>query len=453
MTRLFGTDGIRGRAGEFPLDPTTLVKLGRSLAQHLETLTPAPQRTLRVVIGRDTRASGEWIEEALVSGLVEKGADALILGVIPTPGVAYLLQHYQADAGIVISASHNPYQDNGIKIFAADGQKIPEPLEAAIEVDLSLSQHPLPAVDQPTRRGRRESVSSAPYLTWLRERVADGLRLHGWRVVLDCAHGAASHIAPALFSSLGATVDVLHATPTGENINFACGAVHPEALQAKVRATGADIGLAFDGDADRLIAVDERGEILDGDHLLYLLAAHRVQTGQIDSPIVVASVMSNFGLERALQSLQLTLVRTPVGDKSILDELLRGGGSLGGEQSGHVILPRISLAGDGMVTALEVLRATVAAAQPVSLLTAGMARFPQRLLNLRVNRKPPLETLPELQDALDSALGLLGEKGRILVRYSGTEPIVRLMVEASDESLLEEVLNPVATVLENLLSR
>ena len=453
MTRLFGTDGIRGRAGQFPLDPTTLVKLGRSLAHHLDTRTSAPGEPLRVVIGRDTRASGEWIEEALVSGLVESGADALVLGVIPTPGVAYLLQHHQADAGIVISASHNPYQDNGIKIFAADGQKIPEPLEAAIEVDLSLSQHPPSAVDQRTRRGSRESVSSAPYLTWLREGVADGLRLDGWRVVLDCAHGAASHIAPELFSSLGATVDVLHATPTGENINLACGAVHPEALQAKVRATGADIGLAFDGDADRLIAVDERGEILDGDHLLYLLAAHRVQTGQIDSPIVVASVMSNFGLERALQSLQLRLVRTPVGDKPILDELLRGGGSLGGEQSGHVILPRISLAGDGMVTALEVLRATVAAAQPISLLAAGMVRFPQRLLNLRVHRKPPLETLPELQAALDSALGLLGEKGRILVRYSGTEPIVRLMVEASEESLLEEVLNPVATVLENLLSR
>jgi phosphoglucosamine mutase len=367
--------------------------------------------------------------------------------------VAYLLQQYEADAGIVISASHNPYQDNGIKIFAPDGQKIPEQLEAAIEADLSQSQ-PLPsAIDQSTRPGGRERVSADPYLSWLEKRVADGLRLDGWRVVIDCANGAASYIAPTLFSSLGASVDVLHANPTGKNINLACGAVHPEALQARVLATNAHIGLAFDGDADRLIAVDERGEVLDGDHLLYLLASHQVQTGQVQAPIVVASVMSNFGLERALQSLQLTLVRTPVGDKPILDELLRRGGSLGGEQSGHLILPRISLAGDGMVTALEVLRAAVAAGQPLSVLAGGMVRFPQRLLNLRVKRKPPLETLPELQAALDSAVALLGERGRILVRYSGTEPIVRLMVEASEESLLEQVLNPVAGVLENLLSR
>lgn len=452
MTRLFGTDGIRGTAGEYPLDPTTLVKLGQSIARHTARRQQRDQDPLRVVLGRDTRASGEWIEESLVSGLVEAGAHAMTLGVIPTPGVAYLLEQYEADSGIVISASHNPYRDNGIKIFAADGQKIPEQLEAAIEADLSLDQPPPSVIDRRTRRGSSERVSSEPYLTWLRERVASGLRLDGWRVVLDCAHGAASFFAPTLFSSLGASVDVLHANPTGENINLSCGAVHPEALRAKVLATGADIGLAFDGDADRLIAVDERGEILDGDHLLYLLASHRVQTGQIDSPIVVASVMSNFGLERALQPLQLTLVRTPVGDKPILDELLRGGGSLGGEQSGHLILPQISLAGDGMVTALEVLRATVSARQPVSLLAAGMVRFPQRLLNLRVNRKPPLETLPELQAALDSAVNTLGERGRILVRYSGTEPIVRLMVEASEESLLEEVLNPVAAVLEKLLS-
>jgi len=453
MTRLFGTDGIRGIAGEFPLDQKTLVKLGQSLARHLATRSHRNQDPLRVVLGRDTRASGEWIEEALVSGLVDSGADALTLGVIPTPGVAYLLQQYEADAGIVISASHNPYQDNGIKIFAPDGQKIPEQLEAAIEADLSQSQ-PLPsAIDQSTRPGGRERVSADPYLSWLEKRVADGLRLDGWRVVIDCANGAASYIAPTLFSSLGASVDVLHANPTGKNINLACGAVHPEALQARVLATNAHIGLAFDGDADRLIAVDERGEVLDGDHLLYLLASHQVQTGQVQAPIVVASVMSNFGLERALQSLQLTLVRTPVGDKPILDELLRRGGSLGGEQSGHLILPRISLAGDGMVTALEVLRAAVAAGQPLSVLAGGMVRFPQRLLNLRVNRKPPLETLPELQAALDSAVALLGEEGRILVRYSGTEPIVRLMVEASEESLLEQVLNPVAGVLENLLSR
>ena len=453
MTRLFGTDGIRGIAGEFPLDQTTLVRLGQSLAHHLAPRSHRNQGPLRVVLGRDTRASGEWMEEAIVSGLVDAGADALTLGVIPTPGVAYLLQPYEADAGIVISASHNPYQDNGIKIFTPDGQKIPEQLEAAIEVDLSQSQSPPSVFDQPTRPGSHERVSSDPYLSWLEKRVADGLRLDGWRVVVDCANGAASYLAPRLFSSLGASVDVLHANPTGKNINLACGAVHPEALQARVLAINAHIGLAFDGDADRLIAVDERGEILDGDHLLYLLASHQVQTGQIQSPIVVASVMSNFGLERALQSLQLTLVRTPVGDKPILDELLRQGGSLGGEQSGHLILPRIGLAGDGMVTALEVLRATVTAGQPVSILAGGMVRFPQRLLNLRVKRKPPLETLPELQAALDNAVALLGERGRILVRYSGTEPIVRLMVEASEESLLEEVLNPVAGVLENLLSR
>lgn len=449
MTGLFGTDGIRGTAGEYPLDPTTILKLGQSLARHLVPRKPGP---LRVVVGRDTRASGEWIEEALVGGLIEAGADMKLLGVIPTPGVAYLLQAYEADAGIVISASHNPYQDNGIKVFAADGQKIPAQLEAAMEADLTRSPELPQGSALPMRRGSGASVSSEPYLTWLREEVANGLRLDGWRVVLDCAHGAASAFAPKLFDSLGASVEAIHASPTGQNINLGCGAVHPESLRAKVLATGADIGLAFDGDADRLIAVDDRGEILDGDHLLYLLALHQVQTGQIESPIVVASVMSNFGLETALRSLQLTLVRTPVGDKPILEELLRRGGSLGGEQSGHLILPRISLAGDGMVTALEVLRAAVSAGQPLSRLAAGMVRFPQRLLNLRVSRKPPLETLPELQTALERAVALLGEKGRILVRYSGTEPIVRLMVEASEESLLQEVIDPVAKVLESLLS-
>jgi phosphoglucosamine mutase len=441
---------MRGTAGEYPLDTPTLVQLGEAMARHL---LPQTGDVPRIVLGRDTRASGEWIEEALLQGIVGAGAVAITVGVVPTPGVAYLTRHYGATAGVVISASHNPYQDNGIKIFSPNGQKMGEEFELSLESDLINEEGSRVRAGSIGPSGRHEKLSPAPYQTWLSEQVAAGLRLDGVRMVIDCAHGSATDFAPPLFESLGATVDLLHNSPTGQNINLGCGAVHPESLQARVLETGADLGLAFDGDADRLVMVDEQGQLLDGDHLLYLLAKRMSSDGQLSNGQVVATVMSNFGLEVALRSLQLTLVRTPVGDKHVLDELLRCRGNLGGEQSGHIILPRISLAGDGMVTAVEVLRSLVASHTPLSDLTCGMVRLPQRLLNIPVVRKPPLDQLPELQEALANATALLGTEGRILVRYSGTEGIVRLMIEARGESLLDEAGEPVAEVLKQLLCR
>ncbi len=455
MGHFFGTDGIRGRAGSFPLDAMTVERIGFSLANHLRRETGG---TVTILLGRDTRESGEWIEEMVALGIRTAGGQAVSAGVISTPGVAYLTRETGAAAGVVISASHNPSQDNGIKIFSPSGRKLSEQMEGAIEADLdpltSRAHHPGTDIVV-TSRGEAtatfEPELSRRYLDYLRESVGRGLNLAGLTLTIDCANGAASRLAPELFTALGARLHLLHAAPDGRNINLNCGSLHPESLQQRVIETASDLGIAFDGDADRLLAVDERGELLDGDAILYILATALDRHQQLAKRRVVATVMSNLGLELTLKGLGIELVRTPVGDKYVLDELLRSGGSLGGEQSGHIIFPQISLAGDGMITGLELLRVMAESREPVSRLTAGFTRFPQVIINVPVARKPPLRSLPEINAAITVVEEQLSGSGRLLARYSGTENIARIMIEGRDElhirHLAESLARTIATEL------
>ncbi len=429
MGKFFGTDGIRGVAGEYPLDAPTLERIGFSLAQ---VLTSRTKRAPVIIIGRDTRESGGWIEEAIYRGVAAAGGETKSAGVITTPGVAYLTRVLQADAGIVISASHNPYQDNGIKVFAPSGQKLDDEAEQMIENDLHApdASH-LPAE---TLSHSEDHALQDQYLHFLRDEAVAGLRLDGLKVVLDCANGASSGLAPRLFSSLGAEVQTIHADPNGRNINLDCGSLHPERLQQLVVESGANLGLAFDGDADRLLMIDERGALVDGDQYLYVMAVYLHSRGKLAGNRVVATVMSNLGLEVGLAKHGIELVRTAVGDKNVLDELLRNGGSLGGEQSGHFIFPELSLAGDGMLSAIEILRVLRDSKRSLSELAGGFVRFPQVTINVRVARKPPLDSVPAVKRAMDEASAALGGRGRILVRYSGTENLIRVMVESEDEA-------------------
>lgn len=428
MGKLFGTDGIRGEAGQHPLDEPTIERIGYSLTKELSRrLGRFPQ----IIIGRDTRESGDWIESAIGRGIQTTGGKVISAGVITTPGVAYLTRITETDAGIVISASHNPYQDNGIKIFAPSGQKLDEAAEKAIERDLESVSADFPAmIDSTIVYG---PGLSRMYQAFLQDEIARGISLAGMKLVIDCANGASFKIAPALFADLGAELTVINADPNGRNINRDCGSLHPEKLQQAVLAARADAGLAFDGDADRLLMVDERGQLVDGDQVLFVMADYFQKTGQLKGNRVVATVMSNMGLEVALRQRGIELVRTAVGDKNVLDELLKNGGSIGGEQSGHIIFPEISLAGDGLITALEVLRVMVESKRPLSDLANGFRRYPQVTLNVRVASKPPLDSIEPIRFEIEKVERELAGKGRLLVRYSGTENLARVMIEGPDE--------------------
>ncbi len=448
MGELFGTDGIRGLAGQFPLDEPTIEQLGYSLAGKLKAKL---KRAPFILIGRDTRQSGQWIEAALTRGAFTAEAEVQSAGIITTPGVAYLTRALKADAGVVISASHNPYQDNGIKIFAPSGQKLDDKTEQAIEGDLKAD----PASFPPMIRAQiePEPTYAERYLDFLRNEIGAGLDLTGLEIVLDCANGAAYEIAPTLFASLGALTTAINIEPDGRNINQNCGSLYPERLQQVVLAAEADLGIAFDGDADRALFVDERGQLVDGDQVLFIMASYLAARGQLKGNRVVATVMSNLGLELALKEHGIELVRTKVGDKYVLEELLAGGGSLGGEQSGHIIFPEISLAGDGMITALEVLRAMTASGRSLSQLASGFTRYPQITLNVRVARKPPLESIPQIKEAMDTLAAELAGKGRLLVRYSGTEDLVRVMIEGQDETTILERAEALASVIREQLGQ
>jgi phosphoglucosamine mutase len=451
MGEFFGTDGIRGEAGKFPLDEVTVERFGYALGLELRRRIG---RAPTVVIGRDTRESGGWIEAAVTRGLTTAQAASLSAGVITTPGVAYLTRALNADAGLVISASHNPYQDNGLKVFAPSGQKLDDATEAAIERDLKAPACEFPPVakeapasDEAAARGFREQ-----YLAFLREEVGGRLDLAGLKVALDCANGAASELAPALFAALGAEVAAINAAPNGRNINLDAGALHPDALQRRVAGGGADIGVAFDGDADRAIFVNERGELADGDHVLFVVATYLHERGRLAGGRVVATVMSNLGLELALKRRGIALARTSVGDKNVLDELLKNGGSVGGEQSGHVIFPAISLAGDGMITALEVLRVMRESGLKLGELTKDFVRYPQVIINVRVARKPPLDSVPAVKAAVDALEAEMSGQGRLLVRYSGTENLARVMIEGKDEATIRRQADELAQVIKDNLS-
>lgn len=445
MKALFGTDGIRGEAGQFPLDLTTVKAIGFSLATHLAQTTENPQ----IVTGRDTRESGESIERALIEGATQAGAKCLSAGVITTPGVAFLTRALQAAAGVVISASHNPYQDNGIKIFAPSGKKIDDSVERLIEADVSANITPPPVVSaaRPTSAALAE-ILRQEYLNFLSFKIGSGLRLDGFTLVIDCANGASSGLAPALFSQLGAKVTSINASPDGQNINRDCGSLHIESLQKSVVKERANLGVAFDGDADRSLYVDHEGNFVDGDATLWVLGTHLQSHGKLEDDTVVATVMSNVGLEIAFRSAGIRLVRTDVGDKYVLDELIRLNASLGGEQSGHIILPELSLAGDGMITALCLLRALRESRKTLAEMVVGFKKYPQVLVNVRVREKVPLTEIPSVRAEVDEVEELLSQKGRLLLRYSGTEPLARVMIEGENQFKIEGYARKIAAAIE-----
>ncbi|HKP48135.1 MAG TPA: phosphoglucosamine mutase [Pyrinomonadaceae bacterium] len=452
MKKLFGTDGMRGEAGKFPLDATTVETVGRSLAEHLRGQLGRPPL---IVVGRDTRESGAWIEREVSKGVASAGAELRSAGVITTPGVAYLARALSADAGIVISASHNPYQDNGLKLFAPLGKKLDEQTERLIEKDIFSSQSQGPEKAPNSTRydvdsSEREQLQQR-YLNFLTDEVGAGLSLKGLSIVVDCANGAATTLAPALLARLGAGISAINNSPDGRNINLNCGSLHMEQLQREVVERGADLGVAFDGDADRALFVDDRGDVVNGDGTLWLLANYLHTRQRLKADTVIATVMSNIGLELALQSRGIKLIRTDVGDKYVLDELLRTGASLGGEQSGHIILPKLSLAGDGMITTLSVLRAMTEEKQSVRQLAHGLKTFPQVLVNVKVKRKLPFEQFNSLVERRQQIEKLLGSSGRLLLRYSGTEPLARVMLEGESQSQIESFAHELAAEIRRVL--
>jgi len=460
MKKLFGTDGMRGEAGVFPLDAATLTAAGRSLVRHL---WPGRLGRPQIVTGRDTRESGAWIERAFIEGVLSAGGQAASAGVITTPGVAFLARDLPADAGVVISASHNPFHDNGIKIFSPTGRKLDDATERLIEADIYAGREtaapppdfdagaPPPDEDDVEGYMRSAVAFRAGYLDHLAEKVGAGLRLEGLTVVLDCANGAASALAPALFSRLGARVVSTADAPDGRNINRDCGSLHTEALCRRVVEEGAHLGVAYDGDADRALFVDARGRLVDGDATLWVLARRMQERGELEGDRVVATVMSNLGLELALRTRGVELLRTDVGDKYVLEELLRTGSTLGGEQSGHIIFPRLSLAGDGMATTLNLLRAVVETGRPLDELTEGFRRYPQVLLNVRVREKVPFEEVEEVAAASREVRERLGDAGRLLLRYSGTEPLARVMIEGQSQEEIDALAGELAGVIRRRL--
>jgi phosphoglucosamine mutase len=448
VARLFGTDGIRGLANQAPLTPEQTCRLGRVAAAYLAERVGRGRRRPPLLIARDTRLSGPMLEHALVAGILSAGADALIAGVLPTPAVAFLIPALGAAGGAVLSASHNSFEDNGVKLFSGEGDKLPDAWEDEIEARLASG------VDGPRRTGarvgRQRSVPGAErrYLAGLRASLPEGFDLAGQKVVLDCAHGATYRVAPRLFRALGAEVEALGARPSGTNINREVGALHPAGLQARVRATPGAIGFAFDGDGDRLIVVDEQGAVRDGDHVLAICAQTLHARGALRGGVVVSTVMANLGLERALGAFGVKMARAAVGDRYVLEEMRRLGANLGGEQSGHVIFLDHARTGDGLLTALQLLRAVREAGRPLSALAASVEKCPQVLLNVPVRARPPLGELPGVTDVLARWEAKLDGRARFVVRYSGTEPLARVMVEGDDQATIEAAGREVAAALQ-----
>lgn len=444
VRQLFGTDGVRGVAGDFPLDPNTVYALGAALGDIAGRLESRPE----IVIGMDTRESGPWIAAHVAGGLTDHGASVRFAGVTTTPGVAYLTRTNSFVAGVMISASHNPYHDNGIKVFSHSGYKLPDAREHDIEQDLfamlEAGVQAAPATLVPDAGLDQHYIN---FLASTMERSLSGLNL-----VVDCGNGAASALAPELFQRLGACVTALCCTPDGRNINLGCGALHLEKLQEAVLASGAEMGVAFDGDADRAIFVSRSGRVVDGDAVLLMCAkalhAKGRLTGPEGKPAVVATVMSNLGLERALAANGIGLLRTPVGDKYVLEEMLNTGAVLGGEQSGHVIFSEYATTGDGLLTALRVIDTAMEAGQGLDELTCELEIYPQRLVNVRIRSRKPLSELPAVNEEIRATERDFGDAGRVLVRFSGTEPLARVMVEGPDLARVEAAATRIAAAIE-----
>jgi phosphoglucosamine mutase len=429
--RLFGTDGVRGTANVEPMTSETALRLGRALA-HVTKRSPHRHK---ILIGKDTRLSGYMLEQAMASGICSMGVDVLLVGPLPTPGIAFLTRSMRADAGVVISASHNPFQDNGIKFFGSTGFKLPDELELEIErYVLGDSIDALRPTATAIGKAFRIDDAVGRYNVLAKSTFPRALTLDGLTIALDCGHGAAYRVAPEALEELGARVVAIGVEPSGENINDGVGALHPEALQRLVRESGAHVGLALDGDADRGILVDERGVVVDGDEVMAILATHLHGRRELQENTLVTTVMSNLGLHVAMRERGINVVTTAVGDRYVVEAMVRGGYNLGGEQSGHIVFLDHNTTGDGLITGLLVLARMVESGRPLSELRQVMTRYPQVLHNLRVREKPPVDTLPGVTRAVQAAERSLGERGRVLVRYSGTEKLLRVMVEGESES-------------------
>ncbi|MEE9435065.1 MAG: phosphoglucosamine mutase [Candidatus Adiutricales bacterium] len=447
--KLFGTDGVRGVANIHPMTAELAMQIGRGTAYIMKKNN---KKRHKIVIGKDTRLSGYMLENAITSGICSMGVDVLLVGPLPTPGIAFLTPNMRADAGIIISASHNPFQDNGIKIFSHDGFKLPDEVEAQIEKLISSNKMDSmrPTATEIGRVTRIDDVTGR-YIVFLKDTFPKEMRLDGLRLVIDCANGAAYKCAPAVFEELGAKILLIGAEPNGENINRNCGALHPELVREKVLEEGADMGLALDGDADRAVFIDNKGRVLNGDHIMAICARDLKDRNELAENTVVATVMSNLGLETALKELGLNLVRTDVGDRYVLERMRRDGYNFGGEQSGHLIFLDHNTTGDGILSALQVLAVMIREGKSLSELTSIMEDRPQVLVNVEVSQRVELNEVPILKRQFDQVRKALGEEGRLLVRYSGTEPKVRVMVEGLDSNLIETLAQETSALIEKEL--
>ncbi|MEE8124182.1 MAG: phosphoglucosamine mutase [Nitrospirales bacterium] len=448
MGRLFGTDGVRGVANLEPMTSEMAMKLGRAAGHVFRNREGRHQ----IIIGKDTRISGYMLESALMAGLCSMGVDVLLVGPLPTPAVAFLTRSLRADAGVMISASHNPYQDNGIKFFSNDGMKLPDDLEHRIE-DLILSneiEHLRP-IAEAIGKAYRIDDAEGRYIEFVKRSLPRDMDFQNMRIVLDCANGAGYHVFPKVIRELGAKVWVMGHEPSGLNINEGCGAVNPERLQQMVRDRKADLGIALDGDADRAMFVCEQGQVVDGDHALAAFALDLQRLGRLRQNTVVGTVMSNFGFDVCMREAGITLVRTPVGDRYILERMVADQYNLGGEQSGHIIFLDYHTSGDGLISGLQMLKLMKRAQKPLSEIARCMSATPQVLLGVKVSHKPDLQNIPTLQQAIQEKDRQLNGTGRILVRYSGTEPLLRVMVEGQDGKVIQEIAEDLVSVVKSCI--
>jgi phosphoglucosamine mutase len=442
MRKLFGTDGIRAVAGEAPLDKRTIYAVGVALATKLAEA----HQSVRIVLGTDTRESCHWIAATLTAGLRAAGAEVASAGILTTPAIAFLARKHGFSAGVVISASHNPWQDNGIKIFGHDGYKLPDEVELAIEHEITRVLATNPTVPENPALPEVNESYRADYIRFLLLAVP-GISLDNRHIVLDCANGAASSVAPQLFESLHGTVDVTHASPDGRNINEHCGALHPEIVAAQVKVSGASLGITFDGDADRALFADENGNVVNGDAIMLACARDLQARGELANNLVVATTMSNMGLEAAFARSGIRMLRAPVGDKYVLEEMRNSGASLGGEQSGHILFPARATTGDGLLTALLVLDLVHRSHKPLGQLIADLTNYPQIILNVKVREKLPLDTFPTVVATIAAAELELKDSGRVVIRYSGTEALARVMIEAASAEAMHRHANAIANAI------
>jgi phosphoglucosamine mutase len=442
MKKLFGTDGIRAVAGQPPLDAPTIYAIGLALAHTLAAKAQSPS----VLLGMDTRESSDWIAATLAAGLADGGASVENAGVITTPAIAFLTHTHGFAAGVVISASHNPWQDNGIKLFGSDGYKLPDAVELAIEEEIFRKLAGLATLPRQSKPPHVNEADRAEYVRFLLEAVS-GLSLDGRRIVIDCANGAASSVAPQLFSSLGGEVIITHASPDGRNINEGCGALHPDIVAKQVKHHRASMGITFDGDADRALFSDEDGHVINGDAVLLLAGRDLQARGLLANSTIVATTMSNMGLEAALKRSGIRMLRAAVGDKYVLEQMIATGAALGGEQSGHIIFSGRSTTGDGLLTALLLLDIVHRSGKSLAELVADLRVFPQVIVNVKVREKRPLEDIPAVAAAIRSAEAELADSGRVVIRYSGTEALARVMIEAESEPLMRHHANAIADAI------